>query len=226
VVRRILLISVCTCTLALVAACGHDEPDPQVLRAGQADIRLPPGWKVTENGATRPPRAGAAPGTPAADGTATAAGATGDTVPLAKDDPQTAFFKAVRTFQGCLDDLGTKFIGVPDQSNPQSPTNDPAYLKDLGTCAAKSNIVQALQDVQKAQDALTPKEIEAQNKTYLKWRDCMIGRGWGIPKPKPDEKGRLFSFGGSSGPPQFTAPPGQDAFSSPDFQECIEEVRS
>jgi hypothetical protein len=212
--------------LALVlGACGHDEPAPDVLRAGQVDIKLPPGWKLTENGATRP---AAAAGRGAGQGDAAAApqaqAATDDTVPLAQDDPQTAFFKAVRVFQECLDDLGTTFIGVPDASNPASPTNDPAYLRDLGTCAAKSNILQALQDVQKAQDAMTPAEIETQNEGYLDWRECMIGRGWGIPKPKPDEKGRLFSFGGSNGPPAFTPPPGQDAFSSPDFQECIDEV--
>jgi hypothetical protein len=218
------MVAVLACVVT--TACGHDAPDPQVLHAGQADIRLPPGWKVTDGGATRPARSGAPSGASGDAAAAPGASAKGDTVPLAQDDPQTAFFKSVRVFQGCLDDLGTKFIGVPDQKNPSSPTNDPAYLKDLGTCAAKSNILQALQNVQKAQDAMTPAEIEKQNKTYLKWRDCMTGRGWGIPKPKPDAKGRLFAFGGTSGPPQFTPPPGQDAFSSPDFQDCIEEVRS
>ena len=212
--------------LATAGACGSDEQDPQILRAGQVDIKLPAGWKVTDTGVERPAAATTAPaGDPGANVTgAQAQAATDDTVPLAQDDPQTAFFKAVRVFQQCLDDLGTSFIGIPDAANPNSPTNDPAYLKDLGTCAAKSNILQALQDVQKAQDALSPVEIEEQNKTYLEWRECMIGRGWGIPKPKPDSKGRLFSFGGSDGPPQFTPPPGEDAFSSSDFQECIDEV--
>jgi hypothetical protein len=124
-----------------------------------------------------------------------------------------------------MDDNGTDFIGVPDAANPDSPTNDPDYLSVLGTCASKSNIVQALTAVQAAQDAMTPAEIKESNEQYLDWRECMIGRGWGIPKPKPDEKGRLFSFGGGgSGPPQFEPPPGQDPISSPDFQECIEEV--
>ncbi len=121
-----------------------------------------------------------------------------------------------------------KFIGVPDASHPNSPANNPDYIKALSTCAAKSNIVQALKDQQAAQDALTPAQIQTQNKAYLKWRDCMIGRGWGIPKPKPDAKGRLFSFGAGGGGsvPNFTPPPGQDLLSSSDLSQCAAQSQS
>lgn len=203
-----------------------------MIEAGQVDIKLPDGWTVSDAHAVRPSSsspeaaAAAAPGAPGAPG-AVAAASTEDTVPLAKDDPQTAFFKAIRVFQECLDDNGTKFIGVPDASNPSSPTNDPDYLSVLGTCASKSNIIQALQDVQKAQDEMTPAEIKDQNEGYLKWRECMIGLGWGMPEPKPDSKGRLFSFGGAgSGPPAFKPPPGEDIMGSDDYQECIQQVSS
>ena len=91
---------------------------------------------------------------------------TGDTIPLAGEDPTTKFFKALSVFQSCLKGLGVKFIGVPDASNPNSPTNDPDYIKALSTCAAKSNIVQALKDQQTAQDNLTPAQIKTQNKGY------------------------------------------------------------
>ena len=127
------------------------------LGSGQADIKLPPGWKMTKNG---PVRTVAAPGA-AAPGATTA---TGDTVPLAKEDPTTKFFGALGIFQSCLKGLGTKFIGIPSASNPNSPANNPDYIKALSTCAAKSNIVKALQDQQAAQDALTPAQIETQNK--------------------------------------------------------------
>ena len=217
------------------AACGSSSKSDaadNVVSAGQVDIQLPPGWKVTKDskGAIRPASdaasGGAAAGATGATGASGATGApTGDTIPLASADPTTKFFGALGTFQSCLKGLGVKFIGIPDQSNPKSPTNDPTYIKGLSTCAAKSNIVQALKDQQTAQDNLTPAEIKTQNKGYLVWRDCMIGRGWGIPEPKPDSKGRLFSFGAGDGSsvPNFTPPPGQDILTSSDVQECATE---
>lgn len=227
-------VFVALCMLVAVApACSDAEPQGGVIQAGQVDIKLPDGWTVTDSGAVRPatataeaPATAAAPAAaPGAPGAPVAASGSDDTVPLAKDDPQTAFFKSIKVFQTCLDDNGTTFIGVPDASNPNSPANDPDYLKVLGTCASKSNIVQALQDVQKAQDEMTPAEIEEQNKGYISWRECMIGLGWGIPEPKPDAEGRLFSFGGGgSGPPNFKPPPGEDIIGSDDYQECIQQV--
>jgi hypothetical protein len=148
--------------------------------------------------------------------------ATGTTIPLAKQDPTTALFTAIGTFQSCLKGLGVTFAGAPDPNNPNSPTNNPSYLKSLGTCAAQSNIVQALKAEQTAQDNLTPKQVASENKIYIKWRACMIGRGWKVPPPKPDAKGALFSFGtGGSGGPQLTPPPGQSLLSSPDIEACV-----
>jgi hypothetical protein len=191
--------------------------------ASQVDIKLPPGWKQTKDG---PVRTAAATGSGAA---APGAGAgPGDTVPLAKEDPTTKFFKSLGIFQSCLKGLNVKFIGVPDGKDPSAPVNNPDYIKALTTCAAKSNIVQALKDQQTAQDNLTPAQVEQQNKGYLVWRDCMIARGWGIPKPKPDAKGRLFAFGagGGSSVPQFTPPPGQDILTSGDVQQCATESQA
>jgi len=156
-----------------------------------------------------------------AGGTA-AAGSTGTTIPLAKQDPTTALFSAIGTFQSCLKGLGVTFAGAPSANNPNSPSNSPSYIKSLTTCAAQSNIVQALNAEKTAQDNLTPKQVANENKIYLKWRTCMIARGWGVPVPKPDAKGALFSFGtGGGGGPQLTPPPGQSLLSSPDTQACI-----
>ncbi len=112
---------------------------------------------------------------------------------------------------------------MPDQTKPNSPTNDPAYIKALQTCAAKSNIVQALQEMQTAQANLTPDQIEAQNKSYLAWRDCMIDHGWKVPEPVPDKDGRLLSFGPNA--PQIEGPAGEDLFDSNDFQACATEAQ-
>jgi hypothetical protein len=225
-----------------LAGCGGGGDDPTVLHAGQLDIKLPAGFKVEQGKVVTPATvageaarssdvasapsssvpASAANGAPTTPTTA----ASGTTIPLDNsENPQTALFTAFGKFRACLDRAGVKFIGAPDQSNPNSPTNDPNYIKALSTCAAQSNIVAALQSAQTAQDNLTPAQIKQENKAYLKWRSCMIGRGWKIPEPTPDAQGRLFSFGtatnGSSGAQNpIQAPPGKDIFSSPDLQQC------
>jgi hypothetical protein len=226
--RRVLpsVLALVSVAVLGLAGCGGSSKSAssQTIIAGQvdtgqADIKLPPGWKMTKAG---PVRTVAAPG---AGGSPGATSATGDTVPLAKEDPTTKFFKSLGIFQSCLKGLNTKFIGVPDGKDPSAPVNSPDYIDALTKCAAKSNIVQALQDQQTAQDNLTPAQIEVQNKGYLVWRDCMIARGWGIPKPKPDAKGRLFAFGagGGSSVPNFTPPPGQDILTSSDVSQCATE---
>lgn len=190
-----------------------------MLSAGQIDIKLPPGYEVVDGKVVKP--AGGASGGGGSGKTATAT----TTIPLAQDqDPTTALFSALAKFRGCLDGLGVKFIGAPDRANPDSPTNDPDYVQALGTCASRSNIIQALQAAQSANENLTPEEIKVRNKAYLKWRTCMIGRGWKVPEPVPDERGQLFSFGTNSGN-QIEGPPGKDVLSSSDVQQCAEKSR-
>jgi hypothetical protein len=152
-----------------------------------------------------------------------AGGSSVTTVPLAQESPATAMFTAIGTFQACLSSLGVTFIGAPSAADPNSPANNPTYLKSLGTCAARSKIVQALQAEQSAQQDLTLTQVKKENQAYLKWRTCMIGRGWGIPTPTPNAKGLLFSFGTSTGS-SFTPPPGQSLLSSADLQECAAKV--
>jgi hypothetical protein len=226
-------LTLATALLLCVGAsgCGSNSKSNaanNIISAGQADIQLPPGWTVTKDGkgAIRPASDSASAGSATGANGATGS-ATGNTIPLAKEDPTTKFFGAINVFQSCLKATGVKFIGAPDKSNPNSPSNDPNYIEGLSTCAAKSNIVQALKDQQTAQDNLTPAQIKTQNQGYLAWRDCMIGRGWGIPEPKPDSKGRLFSFGGGSGTsaPAFTPPPGQNILTTNDTQECATETQ-
>jgi hypothetical protein len=225
--------------LLVFAACGDDSSGEatNIIEAGQVNIQLPDGYVLSRPGdepaapADEPAAApgegeaaaAAPPGQPVAAGAATTA-ATDDTIPLAEDDPVTKLFSAFSEFRSCLKADGVEFIGPPDPNDPESPTNDPAYVKVLSTCAARSNILQALQEVQAAQADLTPEEIEAQNEGYLVWRDCMIDRGWKIPEPVPDADGRLLSFGGNN-TPQIEGPAGEDPFDSPDFSECGAEAQ-
>lgn len=153
-------------------------------------------------------------------------GSTADTVPLAKQNPTTSLFTAVGVFQSCLSSLGTSFQGVPSAADPNSPADNPSYIQNLKTSAARSNILQALQTAQSAQDNLTLAQVKKENQEYLKWRTCMIGLGWGIPTPTPNAKGLLFSFGGSSGGTSgFKPPAGQSLLSSNDLQSCANKVQ-
>jgi hypothetical protein len=199
-VGGLLALVVALGVVAIVAAgCGggSNASSPVTISNGQVDIQLP------------------------SSGPHDATGPSANTVPLARQNPTTALFTAITTFQSCLKGLGVTFIGAPYARNPNSPAYDPTYINHLVTCAAKSNIIQALKAAQTAQDSLTPAQIAIENRAYLKWRVCMIGRGWGIPQPTPDSKGRLFSFGGAStGAVQFTPPPGQSLLSSTDIQQC------
>ena len=218
----------------LASACsGGSDSDPRVLEAGQVDIKLPAGYKV-EGKKIIAPREASTPTTAVAAAAGTPAGAPGgdsttpttakSSVPIKSSGNATSdLLKSFGKFRDCLNDLGVKFIGAPDASNPESPTNDPDYLKSLSTCAARSNIVQALTAAQSEQDSLTPKQIKQRNEGYLDWRDCMIKRGWKIPKPTPDAKGRLFAFGANSGP-QIQPPAGKDLFNSKDIEQCTSKA--
>ena len=154
-------------------------------------------------------------------------GITTATVPLAAANPTTSLFTALGIFQACLSGLGTPFMGVPSAGNPNSPADNPTYIKNLETCAAKSNILQALKTETSAQNNLTSAQVKKENQDYLKWRTCMIGRGWTIPTPTPNAKGLLFSFGGSAGGSGgFKPPPGESILSSPDLQACAAKAQA
>ena len=162
--RRVSARVVALALAAVLAALRHGagrgsgaSSDPTVLRAGQVDIKLPDGFKVVDGNVERPASAAAG------DAAGADATTTETTIVATKEDPTTALFTAFGKFRKCLEDTGTAFIGAPDASNPDSPTNDPTYLKNLGTCAAKSNIQAALAESQSANENLTPAEIKQRN---------------------------------------------------------------
>ncbi len=193
--------------LALVAAGCSATPTaaPTLIAAGQLPKSAFPTGRAGDSG-----------------GKAVAA-----TIPLAKESPATAMFTALGTFQSCLTSLGVKFIGAPSAGDPNSAANNPTYIKNLTTCAARSDIVQALKAEQSAEDNLTPKQVKVENQDYLKWRTCMIARGWQIPAPTPNAKGLLFSFGGTGGGSSgFKPPPGQSLFSSSDMSACAAKAQA
>jgi len=152
-----------------------------------------------------------------------AAPATTTTLPQADESsPQEELFDAVAVFQSCLAAEGTEFIGTPDASlGADAPQNQQSYIDSLILCAARSDIQNKIAASQAAQANLTPEEIEQQNRQFLLFRDCMIGRGWIIPEPTPDDNGLLFSLQATQ---DWEAPNGETLIDSDDTAECTEEA--
>ncbi len=128
---------------------------------------------------------------------------------------------SVAEFQSCLDATGHSFIGLPDPSlGADAPENAGPYIDALIDCAARSQIQERLAEADAAQADLTPEEVEAQNRQYVAFRDCMIGRGWDIPEPVPNEFGLLFpGFAQAAG---WQGPPGEDITTTDDVGECTD----
>lgn len=106
---------------------------------------------------------------------------TAETVPQNQDDrpPELRLFEAFGNFRGCLEDKGYGIEG--DLLDPNNPAyQDPAYLDAVRTCAARTDIVAVLQEVQATRSSLTPEEVEQRNEVFIDLRDCLIDRGWTV----------------------------------------------
>lgn len=104
-----------------------------------------------------------------------------ETVPQNQDDrpPELRLFEAFGNFRGCLEDKGFGIEG--DLLDPNNPAyQDPAYLDAVRTCAARTDIVAVLQEVQATRSSLTPEEVEQRNEVFIDLRDCLIDRGWTV----------------------------------------------
>jgi len=125
-----------------------------------------------------------------------------EAIPLAEDDQPAVLglIDAFDDFTTCFDREGFEFIGVPGQDGP--PEDFPTgYPEALGTCAASSNIIQAVQDAEAENAELSPEEIEERNEAYFVFEDCLKGKGWDPQPPVPDQYGVLFAENGDFGQP-------------------------
>lgn len=104
-----------------------------------------------------------------------------DTIPLNQDDrpPELRLFDAFGKFRSCLEDKGYAIEGdLLDQNNPAY--QDPAYVDAVSTCAARTDIVTVLQEVQATRSSLTPEEVETRNEVFTTLRECLEGKGWTV----------------------------------------------
>jgi hypothetical protein len=115
------------------------------------------------------------------DSAATSTGPSDDTVPVNQDTrpPELRLFDAFGKFRTCLDERGYGIEG--DLTDPNNPAyQDSAYVDAVSTCAARTDIVNILQEVQATRSNLTPEEVEVRNVIFADLRTCLEARGWTI----------------------------------------------
>jgi len=211
--------------LALLAtACGGGDADAStdeggLVFQGAQNVDVP----ATTTSTTAAPADDASAGAGEGGGVPTF-DETQDTIPTdEEEDPDGEFFDAVGDFMACLSTEGFGFIGIPNGDDATAPVNDPGYREALGSCAASTQILSKMEAAEDTSD-LTAEEIEENNRAFGVFVDCLIGRGWTIPAPTPDENGVLQ-------PPYIEiardwTPPGggsiidDDSFNTDDFGEC------
>ncbi len=141
--------------------------------------------------------------------------ATANTIPLNEDKrpPELKLFDAFKSFSGCLEDAGEGIRG--DLQDPNNPAyQDPAYLELIQKCAARSDIVNVLEEVSTSRANLTPEEIKAKNEGFVVISDCLKKKGWKI-ETTIDASGLIT-------PSQFQSADGE--LNDRDLNQCISET--
>ena len=116
---------------------------------------------------------------------------TDDTIPLNQDNrpAELKLFDAYGKFKSCIEDAGETIRGdLQDRNNPAY--KDPKYAELIQTCAARSRILDAVQEAQTARADLTPEEVETRNEAFKLLSECLKKRGWTI-ETAVDEKGLI-----------------------------------
>ena len=137
-----------------------------------------------------------------------------DTIPLAEEKapPGIQMLNALEEFNGCLEEEGVEFIGRPDATLGEGAlVNQPAYIEALTLCAARSGIINAMQEFQMSRVGRTPETIREDNEQFIALTGCLRSKGWTISDPMPDADGSLG--------------PGDD-FRGPDGGVDMDEIRS
>ena len=137
-----------------------------------------------------------------------------DTIPLAEEKapPGIQMMNALEEFNGCLEEEGVEFIGRPDATLGEGAlVNQPAYVQALTLCAARSGIIDAMQEFQMSRVDRTPETIREDNEQFIALTGCLRSKGWTISDPMPDADGSLG--------------PGDD-FRGPDGDVDMDEIRS
>jgi len=175
--RPLIRCLIATSALSLLSnGCGSSSTQSIVLR-NVDDVQVMTPEQVAAMKATATTLSPSANDTAPDDTTATS----GDTIPLNQDDrpPELKLFDAYSKFRGCIEDSGETIRGnLQDPNNPAY--QDPAYLEIVQKCAARSDIINVLNEVQSTRTSLTPDQIKERNEAFKLLSECLKKRGWKI----------------------------------------------
>lgn len=188
----VLLAGVLVAGSLAVAGCGGDESARVMLRDADGVQVMSPEAVAAMRSSIPPSNTAPVGSSTDDDGTgdpgssdelaAPADGSGGDdTIPLNQDNrpPELKLFDAYTKFKGCIEDNGETIRGdLQDRNNPAY--QDPKYMEIVSTCAAKSDIVNVLQEVQASQAEMSPDEIKTRNESFKKLSDCLTKKGWTV----------------------------------------------
>jgi len=173
----------CALSPFVVLGCSEERTTTVVRGADEVQVMSPD--EVLEQRlpivpTTTTPGDGSVPaGAPTA--TDAVGGEPAETIPLNQDDrpPEVKLFAAFGEFRGCLEDKGYQIEGnLLDPNNPAM--QDSAYRDTVITCAARTDIVSILQEVQSTRANLTPEQVEQRNEVFIGLRDCLEDKGWTV----------------------------------------------
>jgi|GEM_PF-495732 len=168
----------------LSSACGSDGQTSTIVRDVDS-IQVMTPEEVTAMRSTLVPvnenSSGDVAGDSVAPGDPSTDPGSADTIPLNEDNrpAELKLFDAFSKFSGCLKDSGETIRG--DLQDPNNPAyQDPAYLEIIQKCAARSDIVNVLNEVSTTRANLTPDEIKTRNEGFVLLSDCLKKKGWKI----------------------------------------------
>ena len=165
-------------SVLLLSACGSAGQTTTVVRDVDA-IQVMTPEEVTAMRSTLVPAIQSS--VDEVDSSLAAGETTSDTIPLNQDNrpPELKLFDAYAEFSGCIKDAGQTIRG--DLQDPNNPAyQDPAYLEVIQKCAARSDIINVLQEVGTTRANLEPDEIKTRNEAFVALSGCLKKKGWKI----------------------------------------------
>lgn len=199
-----------------VAGCAQQEPQRVVRGADEVQVMSPADVAAARAAIDiAPPTTAGEADTPGPAAPTSTPTGVDDTIPLNQDDrpPELRLFEAFGEFRGCIEDKGYVIEGnLQDPNNPAYA--DPAYREAVSTCAARTDIINILAEVQATRSDLTPEQVEERNEAFVALQGCLEGKGWTV-ESRISEIGLLE-------PVVFQGPDG--TLDDRDIDQCVSEL--